>query len=163
MEPCWRTTQHGSVGRRASCRCEASNRAVVSSGAGASCGREVSSSPEGCVSAGAVGPGRQAPSVMLRSSHCWDRPPAHSFMLGTSLSSSDGPSRHWLLLTCLRVSFCKREVEELKQQDNHGWKCSVVGFSPTRNPALCHPNRTACRPRGPAAELGTADGTQTQQ
>lgn len=54
----------------------------------------------------------QAPRVMLRSSHCWDRLPAHSRMVGTILSSSDGSSRHWLLLTCLRVSFCNREERE---------------------------------------------------
>lgn len=52
----------------------------------------------------------QAPRVMLRSSHCWERLSPHSLMVGTILSSSDGSSRHWLLLTCFRVSFCNREV-----------------------------------------------------
>lgn len=78
----------------------------------------------------------QAPKVMLRSSHCWERLSLHSLMVGTILSSSDGSSRHWLLLTCLRVSFCNREEWEL-QQDNYCWK-TVIAFSVLFQPYSSH-------------------------
>lgn len=42
--------------------------------------------------------------VMLRSSHCWERLLLQSLRVGTSLSSSDGMSKHWLLFTCSKVS-----------------------------------------------------------
>lgn len=45
-------------------------------------------------------------SVTLRRSHCCERLPLQSLTLGTWLSSSDALSRHWLLFTCTRVSFC---------------------------------------------------------
>lgn len=44
-------------------------------------------------------------SVTLRSSHCWERVCVQSLTLGTWLSSSLALSRHWLLLTWIRVSF----------------------------------------------------------
>lgn len=48
-------------------------------------------------------------SVTLRSSHCWERVCVQSLTLGTWLSSSLALSRHWLLLTWTRVSFCTAE------------------------------------------------------
>lgn len=45
--------------------------------------------------------------VTLRSSHCCERLPLQSLMLGTWLSSSVALSRHWLLFTCNRVNFLK--------------------------------------------------------
>lgn len=43
--------------------------------------------------------------VTFRSSHCWERECVQSLTLGTWLSSSLALSRHWLLLTWIRVSF----------------------------------------------------------
>lgn len=50
--------------------------------------------------------------VMLRSSHCWERLSLQSLRVGTILSSSDGMSKHWLLLTCSRVSRWREEGED---------------------------------------------------
>lgn len=64
----------------------------------------------------------QAPKVMLRSSHCWDRLSLQSFMVGTILSSSEGSSRHWLLFTCLKVSRCKtnKQTNKMKKSASVG-------------------------------------------
>lgn len=54
--------------------------------------------------------------VTFRSSHCWDRLPLQSLMLGTWLSSSVALSRHWLLFTCCRVNFWKRPKKKKKKK-----------------------------------------------
>lgn len=52
-------------------------------------------------------------SVTLRRSHCCERPPVQSLTLGTWLSSSDALSKHWLLFTCTRLSFCRSKQKSI--------------------------------------------------